>query len=529
MGESIVTSVGDEIAGIVYPVSICMMLVVVLVRCLPNDSSNSMMNSIAILVFNENSSDSDWHKFLGAVLNSLVFVGVVTLVTFLLVLLFYFRCTKFLRIYMGIAAFIVFVYMGGGVSVLLIQELAIPFDAITYAIVLYNFAIVGVFSVFFCKMPILFTQGYLIIIGMLVAFWFTMLPEWTTWALLVAMALYDIAAVLTPGGPLKILVELAVTRDEEIPALIYEARPAIPQNSMLCEPNSSQIPQLSQSHPPESHIAVTPGQQRRWKRRSSHASSGSSSLIKWLNSVFSKDTDYCAIPMATEEHQGGLSMPSGDSLRAYSRDGSKHPGQTMADQGSVVGRTTTSSASSDEGVNGIIFQIGSASTASEEESQITSESQITETLQSGDSNEDYEQVPSINKFTSSIHNVAHTRNGTEPASIEAESHQSLLRSGDEMDEGMGLGASGAIKLGLGDFIFYSVLVGRAAMYDLMAVYACYLAIIAGLGATLLLLALYRHALPALPISVSLGVMFYFLTRLLMEYFMVQCSTHLTFF
>ncbi|KAE8673519.1 hypothetical protein F3Y22_tig00111780pilonHSYRG00038 [Hibiscus syriacus] len=50
-----------------------------------------------------------------------------------------------------------------------------------------------------------------------------------------------------------------------------------------------------------------------------------------------------------------------------------------------------------------------------------------------------------------------------------------------MLEGMGLGSSGAIKLGLGDFIFYSVLVSRAAMYDFMTVYGCYLAIVAGLA------------------------------------------------
>ena len=58
---------------------------------------------------------------------------------------------------------------------------------------------------------------------MLIAFWFTMLSEWTLWVMLVAMAVYDVIVVLIPSGPLKILVEIAISRDEEIPTLIYEA------------------------------------------------------------------------------------------------------------------------------------------------------------------------------------------------------------------------------------------------------------------------------------------------------------------
>ncbi|CAI9786725.1 unnamed protein product [Fraxinus pennsylvanica] len=180
-------------------------------------------------------------------------------------------------------------------------------------------------------------KAYLVVIGMLVAYLFTLLPEWTTWVLLIAVALYDLAAVCLPGGPLRLLVELAISRDEDIPALVYEARPV------------------------------------------------------------------------------------------------------------------------------------------------------------------------INNDLSSIGDVVQRRVWRERRN------------------------AGAIKLGLGDFIFYSVLVGRAAMYDFMTVYACYLAIIAGLGVTLILLAVYRKALPALPVSIMLGVLFYLLTRLLLEVFVVQCSLNLLMF
>ena len=72
--------------------------------------------------------------------------------------------------------------------------------------------------------------------------------------------------------------------------------------------------------------------------------------------------------------------------------------------------------------------------------------------------------------------------------------------------------SQSIKLGLGDFVFYSVLVSRAAMFDLATMAASFIAIILGLAGTLALLALMQRALPALPISIFLGIIFYFVTR-----------------
>jgi hypothetical protein len=54
--------------------------------------------------------------------------------------------------------------------------------------------------------------------------------EWTCWALLLMLALYDLCAVLTPCGPLKLLVGLMQERNDPLPGLLYEAQlPPPPQ------------------------------------------------------------------------------------------------------------------------------------------------------------------------------------------------------------------------------------------------------------------------------------------------------------
>jgi len=112
--------------------------------------------------------------------------------------------------------------IGGIVFYQLLAEYDVAFDWPTLVFLLLNFAAVGVTTIFWHG-PLLLTQCYLVVLSGLMATNLVALPEWTAWALLAVISIYDLFAVLCPRGPLKVLVNTAQERNQSIPGLLYSA------------------------------------------------------------------------------------------------------------------------------------------------------------------------------------------------------------------------------------------------------------------------------------------------------------------
>jgi len=126
------------------------------------------------------------------------------------------------------------------------------------------------------------------------------------------------------------------------------------------------------------------------------------------------------------------------------------------------------------------------------------------------------------KYSAGTAYIVYSRSGDEQRKFVVTSMgvvKEVLRreaSGDDDDNDDDDEKQNTIKLGIGDFIFYSLLVSQAAQDSFTAFAACLLVVLMGLAATLVILAIKGKALPALPISIFLGVIAFLWTTTFVE-------------
>ncbi|XP_071447358.1 presenilin-1 isoform X2 [Hetaerina americana] len=396
------------------PVSLCMLVVVATISSVTFYTTKDVY--LVYTPFHEDSPDTST-KVWNAVANSMILMGVIVLMTVILIVLYKYMCYKIIHGWLIVSSLmLLFIF-----SYLYLEEVLraynIPMDYITLSILMWNFGVVGMICIHW-QGPLRLQQGYLIFVAALMALVFIKyLPEWTTWFVLGVISVWDLVAVLTPNGPLRILVETAQERNEQIfPALIYS----------------------------------------------------STFMYSYLNVV-------------EGEEEGNAEREPARPPRAAARGRSAEGGegaQRRPQEQPRAGRPTESAPADPE-------------SGFSQEWMATTENRSRQ-----------RQREIIEASGGNAGNYGSTAvQSTGPPRGPPGEYREL----EEEERG--------VKLGLGDFIFYSVLVGKASSYgDWNTTLACFVAILIGLCLTLLLLAIFKKALPALPISITFGLIFYFSTR-----------------
>lgn len=336
------------------------------------------------------------------------FILLMVVFTFLLVWLYKAGCSKLIKGWLLVAVALILSYIGGLYIFDFCRSRCIALDWVTLSVSMWNFTITGLISVFGTA-PRFINQAYLIVVSALMAYIFRTLPSWAIWVILAALVIWDLFAVLSPYGPLNMLVNLARQQNDMLPALVYDTNPESVGRGERAQPAVRQ-------------------RRRQRKRR-----------IPCIN---------------------------GDALNT-------------ADTGETSIRMEGSG-------NEVMRRVGEPSEPSES------------TDDSDDS--DYEPL-----------------------------HETTLEL-EEDDEEIHVGTLGAhLKLGLGDFVFYSILVAQASKEGAMTALASIIAILAGLTVTLILVTAYRRALPALPISICAGLVVHFLAQFSLQPLLRELSPDMVFF
>lgn len=455
-------ALSNAIRRVLVPVMICMCLSIWFVNSLGSNQGNpkscrkSQEDRKIELGYEpgvSSTSSSTETSTLFSILFIAIFVVLIVVFTFFMVWLYKSGRQRIIQIWLNVAVFLVLAYVGGIYIFDFCRSHCIDLDWISLVFIIWNFSVGGLFAVF-GRVPRFINQAYLIVISSLMAYIFRSLPDYSVWIILGVLVAWDLFAVLSPYGPLNLLVQAAREREDDLPALVYDTNPVAPGR--------------------EPYTDLSTASSLRARKRQAAANSNPTNT---------------AITTTTTP-----SLPNPAS------------GPSSSDP---AGQTSSPASSSPQ----------------ETKAPMAASTSIPP------------PVPNSSKNSKGRRNWTR-RNKEGNKAVGGDGDKSNGQSEQKTEGGLPTTADGEVKigtlgthlkLGLGDFVFYSILVAQASKGGPMSTIASFVAILAGLCATLFLVTIMRKALPALPISITAGLVTYFLTRYTVRPFVENLLPELHFY
>lgn len=196
--------------AIAKPVTLCMILaalVVVHVNSEALQEAQGAAMASAYQAFDVSSANNSATSLALALVNAFIMICFIGAMTFVIVCLYKMRFMKCLIGYMIFCSTSLLGFLGGHLVQTALQIYQVPLDQITFFGGMWNFAVVGVLSIFYGQgIPTVITQGYLVCTAVILAWHLSFFDAWTAWSLLFMLALYDLCTSNTQQHPFYTLI-----------------------------------------------------------------------------------------------------------------------------------------------------------------------------------------------------------------------------------------------------------------------------------------------------------------------------------
>nr|XP_050027801.1 presenilin-1-like [Dermacentor andersoni] len=503
-----------QVITLIVAVSICMLSVSVLTRVLQQSHNDYLQ--MGYIRFPEDAG-AETVVLMNSFGNAFSFLVMIVIVNCALVLLYKRGHYNIIKAWMitgsGVLLFLTGYYYLGRLAF----YFNAPLDHLTCSLLIWNVGVTGITSLYHDG-PFLMQQGYLVYISVLMAVALEeSFPEWTSWILLVLVSVWDIFAVLCVLGPLRILLETAKERNEPLfPALVFSTssawcyaiggssasltRGARSSRETAAGSNHSladkELPAIdSASDPPNRRATLT----------SECADRTSKAAVSIRSCLEAAAEDSRLASTFRERADSTASLKKEDNLLRFSNPKEANDPPCSTDKARECRNEFDAKTSTGSTPNAA----AAGSVVPENRGELHA-ARPHQYLDEGGAADRVDAPLPLLPPTSGVHRCRHHGRAHRRR---AERRQAERESGDDMSGNQGM------KMGLGDFIFYSVLVGKASRHGTaLTVIACYVAVIVGILLTLSLLVYFQKPLPALPFSIGLGIAAYFSSFYLAEPF-----------